>query len=132
MLLRFPPVLSTILLIDEMDIKEDLVYDKHSGQLIGFTNLGDVNIHLDAYEKSLNSNKNLSPTLAKSVLVFMVRRLFSKLQFAYAQFPCSSLTGDKMYGPFWEAVGRLESCGFKVRITYSVYRTCYVKIMLLC
>ena len=30
-----------ILLLDEMHIKESLVFDKHSGELIGFTNLGD-------------------------------------------------------------------------------------------
>ncbi len=35
-----------VLLLDEMHIKEDLVYDKHSGALIGFTNLGDINDHL--------------------------------------------------------------------------------------
>ena len=29
--------------LDEMYIKEDLVYNKHSGTLIGFTNLGEVN-----------------------------------------------------------------------------------------
>ena len=34
------------LLIDEMYIKEDLVYDKVSGALIGFTFLGDTNEHL--------------------------------------------------------------------------------------
>ena len=31
------------LIIDEVHIKEDLVYDKHSGTLIGFISLGDVN-----------------------------------------------------------------------------------------
>lgn len=35
------------LVFDGMKIKEDLVYDKHTGQLIGFTNnLGDVNDQL--------------------------------------------------------------------------------------
>ena len=52
--------------------------------------------------------------LAKTIVVFMVRGLFSKLQFPYAQFPCDNLSGDLLYDPFWEAVGRLENCGFKV------------------
>ena len=30
-----------VIFLDEMYIKEDLVYNKHSGTLIGFTNLGD-------------------------------------------------------------------------------------------
>lgn len=34
------------LLIDEMHLKEDLVYDKVTGALIGFTSLGDTNEHL--------------------------------------------------------------------------------------
>ena len=35
-----------VLLLDEMHIREDLVYDKHTGELIGFTNLGDIANHL--------------------------------------------------------------------------------------
>ena len=102
-----------ILLLDEMHVREDLVYDKHEGELIGFTNLGDINDHLATYEKALNGDEE-PPSLAKSVLVFMVRGLFTKLQFAYAQFPCSSLAGEKLFKPFWDAVCRLETCGLKV------------------
>ncbi len=52
--------------------------------------------------------------LAKSMMVIMVRGLFTKLQFAYAQFPCASVCGYHLYDIFWEAVQRLERCGFKV------------------
>ena len=103
-----------LLLLDEMHVREGLVYDKHCGELIGFTNLGDVNSRLDAFEQALSSNSEHQPALAKTVMVFMVRGLFSKLQFAYAQFPCSQVRGDKLYHPFWEAVCRLENCGLKV------------------
>ena len=44
----------------------------------------------------------------------MVRSLFSKLQFPYAQFPCASLSGEQLYDPLWEAVRRVENCGLKV------------------
>ena len=40
-----------ILLLDEMYIKEGLVYDKHTGELIGFTYLGDINSHLLSLEQ---------------------------------------------------------------------------------
>lgn len=36
----------TLLLLDEMHIREDIVYNKHSGEMIGFTNLGEINNHL--------------------------------------------------------------------------------------
>ena len=32
-----------VIVMDEMYIKEDLIYNKHIGELVGFTNLGDVN-----------------------------------------------------------------------------------------
>ena len=83
-----------ILLLDEMHIREDLVFDKHTGAIIGFTNLGDINDHLLHFEQSLSSSTPASPKLAKTMMVFMIRGLFSKLQFTYAQFPCADLSGD--------------------------------------
>ncbi len=42
------------LIIDEMHVREDLVFDKHSGgKLVGFVNLGDVNNHMLRFEESL-------------------------------------------------------------------------------
>ncbi len=99
--------------MDEMHIREGLVYDKHSGALLGFTDLGNVNNLLAEFERSLSSD---APTerLSKSMLVIMVRGLFTRLQFPYAQFACSSVTGDQLFNPFWEGVMRLERCGFMV------------------
>ena len=47
-----------ILLLDEMHVKEYLVFDKHSGQLIGFVNLGEINNHLLELERSLAADEN--------------------------------------------------------------------------
>ena len=98
-----------VLLIDKMYVREGIVYEKHSGWMIGFSNLGAT---------CPNSSKVftavLNAVLAKTMVVFMVRGLFNKLQFPYAQFPCGQLTGDQLYYLFWEAVGRIENCGLKV------------------
>ncbi len=40
------------LILDEMKIKEGLVYNKHSGEMIGFTHLGDINNELVKLEQS--------------------------------------------------------------------------------
>ena len=74
-----------ILLLDEMHIRQDIAFDKHTGEMIGFCNLGDVNEHLLQFERSLSeiddtSASENSPKLAKTMMVFMVRGLFSKLQ----------------------------------------------------
>lgn len=32
-----------LLLLDEMHIREDLVFDKHTGNMVGFAHLGEIN-----------------------------------------------------------------------------------------
>ena len=103
-----------IILMDEMHIREDLVYDKHTGVLLGFTNLGDINSHLDWFEQSLQANMISESTLAKTMLVIMVWGLFTKLQYPYAQFPSVKLSGDQIFDPFWETVYWIECCSLKV------------------
>ena len=92
-----------ILVIDEVHVKEELVHDKHQGNLIGFVNLGETNNHLLQFEETLQGGHD-HRTLASSMLVFMVRGLFAKFNFPYAQFSCSDLSGDLMVDPFWEAI----------------------------
>ena len=102
---------NVLITMDEMYIKEDLVFKKHTGELIGFTNLGDINMHLHRFEqriKSQSSDFQSIDDIAKSMLVVMVRGLFSNLNYPYAQFPCADPTGDALFDPFWEAVMRLE------------------------
>ena len=93
----------TVLLLDEMHIREDLVYDKHSGAMVGFTNLGDINSHLLAFEQSVIQDKS-EESLAKTMMAMMVRGLFTPLRFAYANFPAEKVTGELLFQPFWEAI----------------------------
>ena len=110
-----------VLLIDEMYIREHLVYEKHTGTLIGFCNLGEVNNHLLAFECSLEQSSNECP-LAKSVVTFMVKGLFTPLRHPYVHFLCFiyvhflslAVTGDLLFQPFWEAMYHLERMGLKV------------------
>ena len=103
------------LLMDEMYIREDIVYEKHSGRMIGYSNLGEVNNQLTKFEQDIHCTtaSEQGRALAKTMVVIMVRGLFTKMQFPYAQFPSSHLTGDQLYDLFWEAVGRIENCGLK-------------------
>ena len=91
-----------------------IMYEQiYVGSLIGFTNIGDINGHLLEFERSLNGLE-VEDRLDESMLVVMVRGLFSKVEIPYVQFPCVELSGDQMYEPLWNAVGRLERCGFRV------------------
>jgi len=87
--------------MDEMHIKEELLYNKHNGCLIGFVKLGNVNNQLTEYEAALSQTTTDHP-LASSMLVIMVRGLFQKLNYPYAQFACVNLSGDQMFDPVWQ------------------------------
>lgn len=99
------------LLFDEVKIKEDLVYNKITGEIIGFVNVTDINQHLSRFEKSINNN---IPKLATHMLVFMVRGICSKLEFPYAQFPVTAASGEILCPIVWECVEHLEMIGLKV------------------
>lgn len=85
----------------------------HTGSLIGFSDIGDINSHLQMFERSVSGDEVQEP-LASHMLVMMVQGIFSNLEFPYVQFPCVELSGEQMYEPFWNAVHRLEMCGFRV------------------
>lgn len=106
-----------VLVWDEMKVHEDLVFDKANCQLVGFTNLGEINNKLDEVNQLCSSESAESsprPELASHILLFMVRGMFSSLQFPYAHFATQGATADRLFPLVWEAVQRLEYCGFNV------------------
>ena len=111
------------LVFDEVKVKEDLVYNKHSGELIGFVNLSDIGQHLSALEHACNNENNL-PQLATHMLVFMVRGICSALKFPYAQFPVKASSGGTLHPIVWECVEHLESIGLKVLAFVSDGASC--------
>ena len=100
------------LVIDEMKIKEDLVYDKNSGSIIGFTSLGDIGDTLTELEDK--SRNTTHPSVAQYILVIMVRGIFFKLDFPYVHFGTQGVTADFLFPIVWEAVRQLEGIGCKV------------------
>ena len=105
------------LIFDEVKIKEDLVYNKHTGEMIGFVNVTNINQHLTTFEQHCKSGINPETphhNLATHMLVFMVRGLFSTLEFPYVQFPVASSTGDILHSLVWQCIEHLEIIGLKV------------------
>ena len=97
------------LLIDEMKVKEGLVYNKHTGEIVCFTSLGDINDTLLQIEQ-----EGEQPQVAKQLLTLMVRGIMFKLNFPYAHFASRGATGDILFPLVWEAIHRLESSEIKV------------------
>ena len=85
------------------------MFNKYSGKIIGFTQLGTINDDL------LRLEQEEHPTFAKYVLAIMVRgTLCSKLEFPYAHFGTRGITADLMFPIIDEALYRLESRGIKI------------------
>ena len=101
-----------VLLFDEMKVSENLVYDKHQAQVIGFVQLGKVDDELAQLEQG--GDTDCSQNVAKHILTLMVRGVFSNLHFPYAHFATKDLNGAELFQIIWEAVERLKHMGFKV------------------
>jgi hypothetical protein len=93
------------LLFDEIKVKEDLVYDKHTGELIGYCNLDDVGNQILELEKNITKS---SSKHASCMLVLMVRGVATSLRFPFAGFATNSITADFLYPILWKAVSILE------------------------
>ena len=76
--------------LDEMYVREGLVFDKATGSLISYQDLGEVNNIIHDEESRHNAPDDSHRPLAKVMLVFMVRGLFTPLKHPYAQFPAAS------------------------------------------
>ena len=96
-----------ILLFDEMKIKSNLVFDKVTGELIGYVDLGDPEVNY--------ATLNKIDEVASHAMVFLVRGVCTELKFSLAYFATDGVTSGQLMPLFWEAVAVLEmSCNLWV------------------
>lgn len=96
-----------VLLFDEMKISSNLVFDKVTGELIGYLDLGDPDINFGTLEKV--------DKIASNALVFFIRGVCTQLKFSLAYFATDGITSFQLMPLFWEAISVLEvSCNLWV------------------
>lgn len=101
-----------VLLFDEMKVSANLVFDKVTGELVGFTDLGDPELNYAVLEKV--------DDVATHALAFIVRGLCTELKFCLAHFATTGVTAAQLMPIFWDAVCILESsCNLWVIATTS-------------
>ena len=101
------------LLFDEMQIKSGLIFNRHSGKLVGFTEIGNINEELDEFERNLKGKTEKK--LATHVLCIMARGLFKHLNYPIAYYYCRGFNSDQLFPVIWESVRVMEMTGFHVR-----------------
>ena len=100
-----------ILSFDEMKIENSLVWDKHTGNLIGYVDLGDEELNYATLKKQ--------DELASHVMVFMIRGLINPFKFSFANFATANATAIQIYPLVWKALGILE-------------KKCHLKVLAIC
>ena len=95
-----------VLLLDEMKIQENLVWDKHTGELIGFVDLGDIDVNYATLQKT--------DDIATHVLVFMLRSIVNSFKFSFANFATTGATACQMFPLLWKAISICELNSLKV------------------
>jgi len=93
-----------VLLHDEISIKADLVYDKITGDLVGFVN-----------SNTWDNKSKKDGHLATHALVFMVVGITSNIKMSIGYFPTRTATADQLFPAIWQAIGLIECfCNLKV------------------
>ncbi|XP_033115379.1 uncharacterized protein LOC117115623 [Anneissia japonica] len=99
------------ILFDEMKVKCGLVYNVRSGQLVGYTDLGDVSNDIADFARCSN---NVDPQLGTHVLVLMVRSIWGPLVTPIAYYPTEGIASRSLYPIINKAVNILELLGLRV------------------
>ena len=102
-----------VLLFDEIKIQSNLVFDKHTNELIGFVDLGDATVNYATLD-------NIED-LATHVLVFLCEGTSNTAKvFIVAYFATTGVTSYHIMPLFWKVVSLLElSCSLQVVATLS-------------
>ena len=89
-----------VLVMDEMKIQSGLVFDKHSGNLVGFTDLGDPMTNFACLVEE--------DVVATHALAFLVRGLCTDMKHVIAYFFTRNVTSFQLMPIFWKVVSTLE------------------------
>lgn len=101
------------LMFDEVHIRSSLVFSRSSGELIGYTQLSDVEEELRKMQAELNS-KTYKPRLAKKALVFMVQGITSDVKDVVAVYSTDDLSSSDLFDKTWEVIYHLEDSDIRV------------------
>lgn len=104
-----------VLMADEMYISQNLVFQKSTGKLLGYTSLDEIDQELRILEQSLdNPNVDIEDTSASKVLVYMIKGVTNGIKEVVASYAVGNLSARQMYDWTWKVIGALERSGIAV------------------
>ena len=95
-----------VLLMDEIKIQENLVCDKHNGELIRYVDLGDTALNYPTLSKVT--------TVPSHVLIFLIRSIVNPFKFSFANFATDGISASEMFPLLCKAISICEKSSLKV------------------
>lgn len=87
---------------DKVKIKADLVYRKSTGQLVGHTELGNINDELRLFESRVKSEE-YHQDFATHVILYMVHGIFTNLRYPFGFFASLGFMAAQLFPCTMEA-----------------------------
>ena len=106
-----------VLMADEVYTSKNLVYQKSSGRLIGYTKLDEVDKEVRAMNEYLDSpDTYTSPKeeIVSKVLCYMIKGVSNGVKEVVACYGVSNVSAPQMYLWSWHVIGALERNGIRI------------------
>ena len=95
-----------VLLMDEMKIQENLVWDKDTGELIGYVHLGEIDLNY--------ATLSTVTTVGYHVLVFLIHSIVNPFEFSLGNFAIDGISTSQMFPFLWKAISICGKSSLKV------------------
>lgn len=107
-----------------MKIKADLVYRKSTGELVGYTELGNINDELRLFESKVESEE-YHQDFETQVITYMVPGIFTNLFYPFGFFAGLGFTGAQLSPCNMEAIVFIEKIGSKISFSVKWQSPCF-------
>eukprot|EP00112_Aurelia_sp_Birch-Aquarium-sp1_P000096 Seg1007.5 transcript_id=Seg1007.5/GoldUCD/mRNA.D3Y31 product="hypothetical protein" protein_id=Seg1007.5/GoldUCD/D3Y31 len=102
-----------MLLFDEVKIKEGLVFDSATWELLGFTDIQEESDLL----LSEPSSRSKVPQVATHVMQLFFRSVFNKFTYPCAYFLTNGMSAVRLNQLFWQGISMLQAFGFQTSLS---------------
>lgn len=103
------------LLVDEISIKEDLIYKASTGEIVGFCQLNESSNKLKDLEKQIKEDGDNLP-IATHIMQLMIRGITTSFKHPLAFFPCHKMKAPELYSIVWECLENIHLFGLKILV----------------
>ncbi|KAK3931225.1 LOW QUALITY PROTEIN: Transposable element P transposase [Frankliniella fusca] len=103
-----------VLMCDEMHISKNIVYNRSTGELVGYTKITEVEKCLNEFQSYLDNTEVPEPDRASKMLSFMVKGVCNGVKEVVASYSVNRLSKEKLYSVTWNVIAYCERTGIQI------------------